>query len=197
MNWLTTGSEHINRMASPHKCMLKTSMHPACILQASKHSSSTCGDDKTQKHATVHVHTDSLSKRLDLIGSRWKLAEWMGSLLFSISCYFQHNHPPAEAEEQLAETNSSVFVISNLCILSGFILETNHTSWSFYTSVLMRFRCREHVIFIYIYCPCAIQQPLRQWRTQIVYLLLLKERTPREGGALLAKITQKAHLVLS
>lgn len=117
MNWLTTESEHINRMDSPHKCMLKNSIHPACILQASKHSSN-CGNNETrdssskkQKHVTVHVHTDSLSKRLDLIGSRWKLAEWMGSLLFSISCYFQHDHLAAEAEEQLAETNSSVFVI--------------------------------------------------------------------------------------
>lgn len=38
----------------------------------------------------------------------------MGSLLSSISCYFQHNRLPAQAEEQLARRNSSVFVISNL-----------------------------------------------------------------------------------
>lgn len=74
---------------------------------------------KKLKHMTVHVLTDLLSKWLNLIGSRWKLADWKGSLLSSISCYFQHNHLPAEAEEPLAERNSSAFVISNLWKVGG------------------------------------------------------------------------------
>lgn len=153
------------------------------------------------------------------MGAGWKLAEWMGPLLFSISCYFQHSRLPAEAEEQLAVRDSSVFVISNLLkdpqyfrscsgSVTGSTCAFHQVSYRrkimllgaliqvYYTFLVLQ----THYIYICIniYCPCTIQQPLRQWHSEVVHLLLLRrEQTLPEVGELLAKITQKAHLALS